>query len=91
MKNLRDLPRSIWRLMKGPILLYRIGLGHIVGTIVLLLTTTGRKTGIARVTPLQYEKIDGDYYVGAVRGKKADWIRNILADPNVKIQVKTDH
>ena len=77
--------------MKGPILLYKIGLGHVVGNMVLLLTTTGRKTGLSRVTPLQYERIDGEYYVAAARGKKADWIRNLIADPNVKIQVKNHH
>jgi len=69
--------------------LYAIGLGPIVGKIILLLTTTGRKTGLKRVTPLQYEEIDGKYYFGAVRGLKADWVRNIQANPQVEVRVKS--
>jgi deazaflavin-dependent oxidoreductase (nitroreductase family) len=53
----------------------------------LLLTHTGRKSGTRYVTPLQYEKIDGSYWVGAGRGPKADWYRNILIDPHVYVQV----
>jgi deazaflavin-dependent oxidoreductase (nitroreductase family) len=69
-------------------LLYAVGFGPIVGKIILLLTTTGRKSGLPRVTPLQYEEIDGKYYLGAARGQKADWFRNILADPRVDLRVK---
>ncbi len=69
--------------------LYAIGLGPIVGKIILLLTTTGRKTGLKRVTPLQYEEIDGKYYLGAARGLKADWVRNIQANPQVEVRVKS--
>jgi deazaflavin-dependent oxidoreductase (nitroreductase family) len=68
--------------------LYAIGLGPIVGRIILLLTTTGRKTGLKRITPLQYEEINGKYYLGSARGLQADWVRNIQADPNVEIRVK---
>ena len=51
---------------------YAIGLGPVVGKLILLLTTTGRKTGMKRVTPLQYEEIDGKYYLGAARKKHMD-------------------
>ncbi len=82
-----------WQMMKNVQrihrCLYAIGLGPLVGRVILLLTTTGRKTGLTRVTPLQYEEIDGKYYVGAARGQKADWFRNILANPRVKVQVKS--
>ena len=69
--------------------LYAIGLGPLVGRLVLLLTTTGRKTGLPRVTPLQYEELDGAFYLGSSRGQKADWFRNILANPCVEIRVKS--
>ena len=68
--------------------LYAIGLGPLVGRLVLLLTTTGRKSGQPRVTALQYEEIDGAIYLGSSRGIHADWVRNIHADPRVKIRVK---
>ena len=67
--------------------LYAIGLGPLIGKLILLLTTTGRKSGLKRVTPLQYEQIGNDYYLGAARGLKADWVRNIQADPQVEIRV----
>jgi deazaflavin-dependent oxidoreductase (nitroreductase family) len=79
MKNIQKLHR----------VLYAIGLGPVVGKIILLLTTTGRKTGLKRVTPLQYEEIDGKYYLGSARGIQADWVRNIQADPNVAVRVKS--
>lgn len=53
----------------------------------MILTTTGRKSGLPRQTPLQYEFIDGVYYAGSMRGDKADWYRNILADPRVLLKV----
>ncbi len=71
--------------------LYAIGLGPLVGKIILLLTTTGRKSGKKRVTPLQYEEIDGFYYLGAARGLKADWVRNIQACAQVEVQVGAKH
>jgi deazaflavin-dependent oxidoreductase (nitroreductase family) len=69
--------------------LYALGLGPILGRIILLLTTVGRKTGQKRVTPLQYELIDGRYYLGAARGLQADWVRNIQRNPQVDIRVKS--
>ncbi len=82
--------RIIWRLLRlPPRITYAIGLGRLQGRFVLLLTTIGRKTGLPRVTPLQYEEIDGLFYVGAARGSKADWFRNIQANPQVEVQVKS--
>ena len=72
-------------------ILYAIGLGALIGRIILLLTTTGRRSGLKRVTPLQYEEIEGKYYLGAARGLKADWVRNIQANSNVEVRVKTRH
>jgi deazaflavin-dependent oxidoreductase (nitroreductase family) len=77
MKNIQKIHR----------VLYAVGLGPIVGRFVLLLTTTGRRSGKKRVTPLQYEKIGEDYYLGAARGVKADWVRNIQSNPQVEIRV----
>ncbi len=67
--------------------LYRLGLGRVVGRMVLLLTTTGRKSGLARVTPLQYEEVDGAIYVASARGARADWFRNILAQRCVRVRI----
>lgn len=81
MKNVQKLHRF----------LYAIGLGPLVGKIILLLTTIGRRSGKKRVTPLQYEMIGSDYYLGSARGLQADWVRNIQANPNVEIRVGRRH
>jgi deazaflavin-dependent oxidoreductase (nitroreductase family) len=78
MKNIQRIHR----------LLYAIGLGPIVGNIVLLLTTTGRKSGLKRITPLQYEEINGNYYLGSARGTRSDWYRNIEMDNRIEVKVK---
>ncbi len=78
MKNVQKIHR----------LLYAIGLGPLIGRIILLLTTTGRKSGQKRITPLQYEEINGAIYLGAARGLKADWVRNIQVDPQVEVRLK---
>jgi deazaflavin-dependent oxidoreductase (nitroreductase family) len=56
--------------------------------IVLLLTTIGRKSGLPRVTPLQYEEVDGKYCIASARGQEADWFKNILANPRVHMQMR---
>ena len=66
---------------------YRKFLFRPMGSLVLLLSTTGRKTGRQHTIGLQYELINGNYYVGAADGINADWYRNILKNPAVKIQV----
>ncbi|NMB54041.1 MAG: nitroreductase family deazaflavin-dependent oxidoreductase [Leptolinea sp.] len=65
---------------------YRRGIGPV--NITLLLTTTGRKSGLPRITPVQYEEVDGLIYVGSARGQKSDWFKNILADPRVHVQIQ---
>jgi deazaflavin-dependent oxidoreductase (nitroreductase family) len=59
-----------------------------LGGLVLLLTTTGRKSGLPRQTRLQYEKEDSVIYVAAARGQQADWFRNIVAHPRVEVQLE---
>jgi deazaflavin-dependent oxidoreductase (nitroreductase family) len=82
-------PTIILRLIHlPPRILYAVGLGPWIGNLILLLTTTGRKSGKRRITPLQYEEIDGRIYLAAARGQKADWIRNISADPKVEVRIR---
>ena len=60
------------------------------GAKILLLTTTGRKTGEPRTTPLIYET-DGDRYIiiASQGGAPEDpgWYRNLTKDPDVELQV----
>jgi deazaflavin-dependent oxidoreductase (nitroreductase family) len=69
--------------------------GHIwrEGSTILLLTTTGRKSGERRTTPLIYAQ-DGDRYViVASKGGAPEhpgWYENLAKDPNVELQVKDE-
>ena len=58
-----------------------------MGHLVLLLTTTGRKTGNSHTVGVQYELIDGKYFIGVADGTRADWYRNILKNDNVMVRV----
>jgi deazaflavin-dependent oxidoreductase (nitroreductase family) len=89
MPKFNQLPKTVFRLIKRPPqVAYALGLGPVIGRLVLLLTTTGRVSGQKRVTPLQYERSGEIFYVGAARGMKSDWVRNILAQPRVEVRVK---
>ncbi len=55
---------------------------------VLLLTTTGRKSGLPRITPLQFEEVDGEIYIASARGQEADWFKNIIANSQVRVQIR---
>jgi deazaflavin-dependent oxidoreductase (nitroreductase family) len=52
-----------------------------------LLETTGRRTGQPRRTPV-CDGVDGEiFWLVAQRGRSADWIRNIEANPRVRVKV----
>ncbi len=58
----------------------------------LLLTTTGRKSGEKYIFPLFYGNAGDSYFVIASKGGAPEhpgWYRNILANPNVEVQVGT--
>ena len=58
----------------------------------LLLTTTGRKSGEKYLFPLFYGRAGDSYFVVASKGGAPEhpgWYRNILANPEVEIQVGT--
>ena len=86
------LPDFFWRLMKfgNRRVVRQFGAGFKGGDMVLLLTTTGRKSGLPRTTPLQYEDVDGVIYVASARGQKADWFCNLVAHPQVEVQIRAE-
>jgi len=76
-------------LFKIPILEYRLGMGWLIGKYILMLTTTGRRSGKKRHTPLeyQYDEASGRYRIAAGWGGRTDWYRNVRANPRVTVQV----
>lgn len=64
--------------------------GPFVGRQLLLLTTTGAKSGSARTVPVVYTKDGDDYIVVASKGgapTSPDWFHNLKADPTVTVEV----
>ncbi len=65
-------------------------MGRSTGAPVLLLHTTGAKTGRDRVNPMMYRDIDGHRYVFASKSgadTNPDWYRNLVAHPKVTVEV----
>ena len=77
------------------ILLYRVTGGRIAGsmngTAVLLLTTTGRRSGKQRTVPLSYIQDASSYVIAATNGgrdSQPGWLLNVHAHPQVTLQVR---
>ena len=67
--------------------------GYFKGKPVLLVHTTGARTGAARVNPLMYLDEDGHRYVFASKGgapDNPDWYYNLVANPDVTVDVGTE-
>lgn len=80
-------PRGVMRwALKAPILLHRLGLGWLMPPTLVLLTTTGRRSGLPRTTALEARRHGSKLYVISAWGTRAEWYRNLLADPVVRVQ-----
>jgi F420H(2)-dependent quinone reductase len=81
---LMDINAFLIRLTNGRI-------GSKLGTqTILLLETTGRKTGQPRVIPIAYFSHEGKYLIVASnwgKDKDADWYLNLLKTPRAKLTV----
>jgi deazaflavin-dependent oxidoreductase (nitroreductase family) len=54
-----------------------------------LLETTGRRTGVPRRTPV-CDGLDGEvFWLVAQRGRRADWVQNIQANPRVRVKMRS--
>jgi deazaflavin-dependent oxidoreductase (nitroreductase family) len=81
---------SRWRRLffKAPIALYRDGPAEIMRhRCVLLLTTTGRRSGLPRTTGVSFMPLDERFIIFSGWGVRSDWYRNLLANPDVTVRV----
>jgi F420H(2)-dependent quinone reductase len=94
----RLLMPGIYRvIIRAIVFIYRITKGGLGGRMteldVLLLTTTGRKSGKRRTTPLGYFEDSGGYVVIGI-GSNAGfathpaWFHNLRSNPQVHIEIK---
>ncbi len=79
--------RPLQRSLVNPVVksAWRLGLGPPGDA---LLETTGRRTGRPRLTPI-CDGQDGDtFWVVTQRGRRSDYVRNIQANPRVRVKVR---
>ncbi|WP_349902787.1 nitroreductase family deazaflavin-dependent oxidoreductase [Parafrigoribacterium humi] len=70
----------------------RVG-GPFAGAHLLLLTTTGAKSGLPRVAPMMYfTEGDSIYVIASKAGAPTspDWYHNLVANPEVHVEQSTD-
>ncbi len=73
---------------------FRAGGGTVsnFGNSLLLLHTTGARTGREHVTPVMYRKVDGGYAVFASfagQPRNPAWFHNLVANPDVQAEIGT--
>lgn len=87
----RGLKRRLFRL---PVLLYRAGLGWLLGERFLLLTHIGRRSGQPKQTVLEvvhHDTATDTYFVVSGWGETSDWLRNVQKTPMVSFNVGKHH
>ena len=89
--------RAIRFLSKVHLAAYRLSRGRVLGSVagmpVLLLTTTGRRSGKARTTPLTFFRDGTDLVVIASNGgadRPPDWSLNLQQTPRAVVEIGTD-
>lgn len=89
--NMIPYPQGILRvLFRSPLFLYRVGLGWLYNNLpFLVLTTKGRKSGLARHTILEYRRHGKKYYVVSGWGERPNWYQNLSGYPMVTVQQGT--
>src|SRR5690242_3020514 len=76
--------------LKMPIIFYRLKLGGLLGERFVLLNTIGRKSGQIRQTVVEvvgHDKTSDTYFVVSGWGYKAQWYQNLLAHPDIHVEV----
>jgi deazaflavin-dependent oxidoreductase (nitroreductase family) len=88
MKSMSGMHTALYRASGG-----RVG-SRVQGMRVLLLTTTGRRSGVARTTPLLYVR-EGDAVVVVASNGGSDsfpaWWLNLRSDANAEVEIGRAH
>jgi deazaflavin-dependent oxidoreductase (nitroreductase family) len=67
--------------------------GQFEGANLLLLTTTGAKSGQPRVSPLAYFRVDGKLLIiGSFAGSDVNpaWVHNLRANPSARVEIGSE-
>ena len=83
----RELVHALQKYVLNPPIKLLFALG-VVPPGYALLETTGRKTGKARCTPVGNARIGNQFWIVAEHGLKAGYVRNIAANPRVRLKLQ---
>ncbi|MGA7669754.1 MAG: nitroreductase family deazaflavin-dependent oxidoreductase [Nitrolancea sp.] len=79
---------------KLPVLMYHGPIASLMSSrCVMVITATGRKSGLPRTNGVSYMKFNGNYISFSGWGVSSNWYRNVVANPEVTLRVgrKTIH
>ncbi|OBI84134.1 nitroreductase family deazaflavin-dependent oxidoreductase [Mycobacterium asiaticum] len=79
------------KLVRAPIWIYKAGAGALFGSRMLMLEHVGRKSGLPRYVVLEVvgHPSPDTYIVPSGFGAKAQWFRNIQANPRVRVFIRS--
>ena len=69
-----------------PLALWRLGLGPLTGRVWMVVTTTGRSTGLPRHVAVYPHVIGDRTYLWCPYGGRSQWYRNIVVNPVATVQ-----
>jgi deazaflavin-dependent oxidoreductase (nitroreductase family) len=81
----RRFTTALARYLVNPLVSAAVRIGLLPGWA--LLETAGRKTGRRRRTPVGNGLVDGTFWIVAEHGRRAGYVRNIEANPRVRVFV----
>ena len=80
--------RLVQRYVVNPLVRALLALGFLPLGIALL-ETTGRHSGKPRRTPVGEGRVDDCFWLVAEHGRDANYVRNLLANPHVRVRVRS--
>jgi deazaflavin-dependent oxidoreductase (nitroreductase family) len=87
----KPAPKGLLRLcLRWPIWFYRLRCGWLLNSRFLLLTHTGRRSGLPRQTVLEvvhHDRATETYFIASGWGEKSDWFRNLQKTPTAVVTV----
>jgi deazaflavin-dependent oxidoreductase (nitroreductase family) len=87
--QVQQLRASFRGLNRFMLLMWRLGLGRFLAGprvgYVMVLATTGRKSGLRRLAPLNFDEDPAAVYCLAGFGRKTHWLRNLESDPSCEV------
>ena len=90
--NFKEKPSGVWKhVLRAPVYLFRWRLGFVFGDRFILIDHVGRRSGTTFQTPVEvveHDEASHEYVVCSGTGPKADWYRNLQAQPAPAVQVR---